>query len=229
MPMRHWLRSNAWPDDGMTRTTKPRAGNRTMAGPVPGSGIHRILLGAGLLGAVLFPVTYVADGALRPGYNALAQPISDLAIGPGAAIPIANFMAYGALILLSGLGWRSSLDPGRAAWAYPALKLVTGAALIATGFYHQGSIHNAVSYASLIATVAGMLVLALRFRRAPQWRGWAAYAVLSAVTMMALLSVYGSLVAHGSGGIFEKLATMTGSLFTVLVTVRVLARGAVLA
>ncbi|MFZ0217141.1 MAG: DUF998 domain-containing protein, partial [Candidatus Dormiibacterota bacterium] len=126
------------------------------------------------------------------------------------------------LTLLSAIGWRAALAPGRAAIGYPVLKAVTGAALIATGIFHQGLSHDLVSYTSLIASIVGLFVLAVRLHGERFWRGWAAYAIGSALLMMAFLAVFGALIPHGGGGVFEKLATITGSLFVILLTVRVL-------
>jgi len=191
---------------------------------LPNSRLHRLLLAAGLAGAVLFPVVFLLDGAVRPGYDSLTEPISDLATGPGAGVQIANFITYGALAALSSIGWRTSLVPGAASAAYPVLRLITGLALIATGIFHRGVSHDIVAYTSLIATVTGLFVLARRLHREPGWRGWAPYAVATAILMMSLLAVFGSLVRYHEGGVFEKLATIAGVLFTVLLTARVLTR-----
>jgi hypothetical membrane protein len=193
-----------------------------MSGVVPGSIAHRLLLGAGLVGAVLFPVVFLVDGALRPGYNSLTQPISDLALGPAPGVQIANFIVYGVLTGASAIGWRASLAPGAASIAYPALKLVTGLALIATGILHQGTGHNIVAYTSLFSTVAALFVIAWRLRREPHWRGWALYAVTSAIVMMGSLAIFGVEIPHHQGGAFEKLATITAALFSALLAARVL-------
>ena len=189
----------------------------------------RAFLGAGLVGAVLFPATFLIYGAFRPGYNPWSQPISDLALGTGGQIQIANFITYGILTALSAFGWRARLVPGQAAGAYPMLKFITGLALIATGIFHQGMMHNVVSCTSLTATVSGMFVIARRLHQEPGWRGWATYAGISAVLMMGFLAVFGRLTSHGSGGFLEKLATLTGVLFTILLTCRVLSRGGLVA
>ncbi len=186
---------------------------------------HRILLGGGLIGAVVFPLTYLVDGALRPGYNGLTEPISALALGPPAWVQISNFIVYGVLTMLSAVGWRAALVPGRGSAAFPTLKLITGVALVLTGIFHAGPRHDIVSYVSLIATVVGLFVIAFRLHHEPSWRGWAIYAVVTAVLMMGFLAGFGALVAHGSGGVFEKLATITAACFTILLTARVLARG----
>jgi hypothetical membrane protein len=184
---------------------------------------HRLLLGAGLIGAVLFPVVFLVDGAVRPAYNSLTQPISDLAIGPAPGVQIANFILYGVLTAASAIGWRASLAPGAASIAYPVLRAVTGLALIATGILHQGTSHNIVAYTSLFSTVAALFVIAWRLRREPHWRGWALYAVISAIVMMGFLAIFGIEIPHHQGGAFEKLATITAAVFSALLAARVLA------
>jgi hypothetical membrane protein len=190
---------------------------------VPNSVAHRLLLGAGLVGAVLFPVVFLVDGALRPGYNGFTQPISDLALGPTPAVQIANFIVYGVLTAVSAIGWRASLAPGAASIAYPVLKVVTGLALIATGILHEGTSHNIVAYTSLFSTIADLFIIAWRLRREPRWRGWALYAVISAIVMMGCLAIFGIEVPHHQGGAFEKLATITAALFSALLAAQVLA------
>jgi hypothetical protein len=42
-----------------------------------------LLLAAGAVGGLVFTGVYLAEGATRAGYQALAQPISALSLGPG--------------------------------------------------------------------------------------------------------------------------------------------------
>lgn len=185
----------------------------------------RVALVVGLVGAVLFPAVYLLDGALRPGYNTLVDPISALAIGAGASVQITNFILYGVLIIVSAYGWRRALVRGPAAVLYPSTRILSGLALIATGIVHQGPIHNTVSYLSLIATVVGLFILAARLHRSPGWRGWAPAAIVTAVLEMGLLATFGRLTTpSGGGGIFEKLATIIVAAFIVALTARVLKR-----
>ncbi len=46
----------------------------------------------GLVGAVLFTIVYLIEGAMRPGYDAWRYPISALSLGPGGWIQQANFI-----------------------------------------------------------------------------------------------------------------------------------------
>jgi Protein of unknown function (DUF998) len=211
---------------------------------VPNSGMHWSLLIAGTAGAVAFNATYLIDGALRHGYDSLSQPVSALSLGPGGAVQVINFIAFGILGCLTAFAWRPTLAGGLGAVWYPRLAVLAGLAMICTGVFAldpgkgyppgipapaypsaHAQVHNVASYISLTVTVAGLLILARRFAREPQWRGWAPAALAAAVLMMVFLAVFGVLIAHdGPGGIFEKLASLTPTLFGVALTGRLIAR-----
>lgn len=185
----------------------------------------RPALWIGVIGAVLFPAVYLVDGVLRPGYRTLVDPISALAIGPGGGVQVGDFVLYGVLLIISAYGWRKVLVHGPAAVLYPVARIVSGLALIATGIVHAGPVHNAVSSLSLIATVAGLFILAARLHRSSGWRAWASAAIVTAVLEMGLLAAFGRLTTPaGGGGVFEKLATVVVAAFIVAITARVLRR-----
>lgn len=225
------------------------AGMRSRLRVAPNSRTHRLLLATGLAGSVLFIGTFLIDGALRPGYNALRQPMSALSLGPGGWVQVANFIVFGLLTCVSAPGWRASLAPGLGAVWYPRLKLAAGLMLIAAGVFSQdpalgyppgvpvpnaasahSQIHNGAAVGALSVTVAGMFVLARRLGREPRWRGWGSYAGLSGVGMIAFLAAFGATLDQGAvGGLFEKLATITAAAFSIAVISRLLIHDARLA
>jgi uncharacterized membrane protein YhaH (DUF805 family) len=184
------------------------------------------------------------DGALRPGYDALRQPMSALALGPGGFVQTLNFVAFGLVGCLTAPAWRASLAPGTAATWYPRLKMLAGLAMItAAGFpqdpagYPLGvaapahpsahaQVHQLVSVVSLTLTVAELAVLARRLHHEPGWRGWGLACLLAAAGVMGLLGVFGALMATGGdGGLFEKLASATPTLLGLAVVTRLLCSG----
>jgi hypothetical protein len=236
----HWRRAR----EHETRVT-PRPGrshNRWLELVTPSSPAHRLLLAAGLLGSMSFSATYLLDGVLRPDYDSLRQPISALSLGPDGWVQITNFIVFGALSCCSAIGWRATLSPGIGARWYPRLKALAGLALILAGIFTQdpslgfprgvagpahptlhAQIHNAATFVSLTATVAGLLVLARRFAHEPRWRGWATYAALTAALMVGFLAAFGSVTSQGGpGGMFEKLATIAPLLFNIALVSRLL-------
>jgi hypothetical membrane protein len=72
--------------------------------------VTRLLLGCGVVGAVLFVVTFLIDGATRPGYRPLYHPVSALALGARGWVQTSNFVATGVLMIAAAAGTRRALD-----------------------------------------------------------------------------------------------------------------------
>lgn len=194
------------------------------------------------MGAVGFNLTLLIDGALRPGYDALQQPMSALSLGPGGWVQVANFIAYGLLGCATALAMRPTLAPGIGAAWYPRLRVAVGLAMVGAGVFTQdpdrgfpvgalvpthptvhAQLHLLMSYISLTTIVAELLILGRRFAHEPRWRGWATAAWASGALMMAFLAAFGVAMAGGGpGGLFEKLASLTPTLFGIAFTMRLL-------
>ena len=211
----------------------------------PNSRAHWLLLALGVAGSVLFNVTYLVEGAVRPGYDWLRQPVSALSLGPSGWVQSVNFVAFGLISCIAAFASRPTLAPGIGAAWYPRLRVIAGLTLVGAGLFPQDAglgypvgvpplaqpsahavIHTLLSYISLTATVAELLLLARRFAREPHWRGWAPAALAAGVLMMGSLALFGTLTSvGGSGGVFEKLASAIPSLFGIALTVRLFLRG----
>lgn len=210
----------------------------------PGSRLHRLLLACGVLGSLLFPATFLIAGAIRAGYDPLRQPISALSLGPGGWVQSANFIAFGLLMACFAVGLRGSLAPGPGARWAPLLQGAVAAGLIIDGIFAQdpgngyppsisavstpsmhGLLHNVGLGLAVTALPARCFVLARRFVAEPRWRGWAAYSVITGVLFLVLLAVLGMANSTPSApaGLFEKLATIQASIYTIALCTRLLA------
>jgi len=89
------------------------------------------LLGAGVVGTVLFVVTFLVDGLTRPGYDPLRHPVSALALGPRGWVQVENFVLCGALIAASAVGLGQATG---SLWLAIAVA-VFGLALVASGVF----------------------------------------------------------------------------------------------
>jgi hypothetical protein len=232
------------PELGTVRVASPSARGGPLGWVTPNSRLHWSLLALGVAGSVLFNLTYLVDGWLRSGYDWIRQPMSALSLGPGGGVQEANFLIFGAIGVVTAFAWRATLGSGLGATWYPRLRVTAGLAMICAGVFSQDPgngypvgiaapahpsthaiVHNLVSYVSLTLTIAELLILARRFAREPQWRGWATLAIAAGVLMMGFLATFGSLAgAHGSGGIFEKLASATPTIFGIAIAIRLFAR-----
>lgn len=209
----------------------------------PGSVVHRLLLGCGVVGPVLFTVTYLIEGAIRPGYDPWREAVSALSLGPGGWVQSANFIVFGLLIACSAVGWRAALVPGVAATWGPLLQGVVALGLIVAGLFAQDPtrgyppgtptltkptghavVHLLATTLTLTARAAWCFVISRRFAREPGWRGWSTYSVATGILTIAFLAAFGVANAHdGPAGLFERLATIVTSLLTVLSAARLLA------
>ncbi len=211
-----------------------------------GSRTHRALLTSALIGGLLFNATIWVAGAVRPGYDALRQPMSALSLGPGGWVQMTNFIVFGVLGICFALALRATLAPGRGATWAPVLQAVAALSMITAGVFAEdpsagypvgvaplttatmhGMVHQVASFVSLTATVAFLLVLASRLAAEPGWRGWAAWLRGTAILMMALLAAFGFAAAthHGPAGLFEKAASIVVTIAGTALITRVLARG----
>ena len=230
----------------MTAPT-PAMAPRAATGRLPRTGLAGgalpvrawLLLGAGTVGGLVFTGAYLAEGATRAGYRALAQPISALSLGPGGWVQQLNFIVFGLLVCASAAGWRAALAPGRGAVAFPALRVIAGVGLLMDGLFAQdpsggyppgvpvgastvhGQLHTLFAMITITALAAGCFVLAARFAAEPAWRSWAVPAAAAGVATIVFIAAFGAAGGHGGvAGLWERAAGGATSALTVAVLVR---------
>jgi len=198
-----------------------------------------LLLAAGTAGGLVFTGVYLAEGATRAGYRALAQPISALSLGPGGWVQQLNFITFGVLVCLSAAGWRAALPPGRGAVAFPVLRVAAGVGLVMDGLFAQdpsggyppgsragaptvhGQVHTLFAMITITALAAGCFVLAARFAAEPAWRRWALFAAAAGVATVVFIAAFGAAGGHGGlAGLWERAAGAATSVLTVAVLAR---------
>ncbi len=199
------------------------------------------LLLCAVLGSLIFTLSWMIDGLMRPGYDAWRQPISALSLGPGGWVQSATFITFGVLVAVSALGWRLVLTPGRGQFAIPMLKLVTAMSLIADGIFAQdpgkgypvgsvaptvASLHETIHSAGAVVAITSLaitcFVFSWRFGAAPAWRAWAVFAAASGILTVIFIAAFGAAGAGYPAGLYERLSTSIQSLFTLLLVGRIL-------
>jgi hypothetical membrane protein len=149
----------------------------------------RVATLGGVLGPLLFLTLAVAGGALYEGYSHTSQKISELG-GDGSDVALlqnTNFILLGVLTL--GFAWALARTLGRP-YLGPALVGVFGvSSAIANGLlpcdigcYGLTPVslaHNITGLVGFLAAIAGMVVLARRWRRDQEWLGHATFTMLA--------------------------------------------------
>src|SRR5690349_3818837 len=93
--------------------------------------VTRRLLLCGVIGPVIFVVSFLVQGALRPGYDPLRHPVSSLSFGPTGWVQMATFWLTGLLVLAYAVGLRRA----GCGWWTPALIGLVGLGLMGAGFF----------------------------------------------------------------------------------------------
>jgi uncharacterized protein DUF998 len=136
---------------------------------------------AGVVGSLLFVSVFTIEGARRAGYDAASMYISALSIGPRGWIQIANFMVFGALLLLFARGVAAEF--GSTARIGVTLLSLIGSSFVASGpfvmdpvgvAFTQMSLHSQLHYlfGAIVFSLAPVscFVFFRRFGQTPAWR-----------------------------------------------------------
>jgi Protein of unknown function (DUF998) len=218
--------------------TRSRPGRRTP---------QRLLLGGAAAGLVTFVVTFLAEGALRPGYRPWRHAISQLSLGPFGWVNTIAILVAAASLLAFAAGLRAVLPTGVGSTWGPRLIGVTGACFLlaaifpidpglgyppATPAQHSlpGLVHGLAITLAVGCLSAACLVMARRFAVDPAWRGWARYSTLTGLLVatgyVATAVVTGldqaGVLPNAPGGLLQRGMIITGLAWIVLVAVRLL-------
>ncbi len=218
--------------------TRSRLGSRTR---------QRLLLGGAAAGLTAFVVTFLVEGALRPGYRPWRHAISQLSLGPFGWVNIIGVLVAGASLLAFAAGLRAALPTGVGSRWGPRLLAVTGTGLLLTGGLlddpglgyppgtpaHQslhGLLHGLLITVAIGCLSATCLVLARRFAGDPAWGGWARYSTVTGVVVAAGYVATAVLTGldqagvlpNAPGGLLQRAMIITGFGWVVLLAARLL-------
>lgn len=205
----------------------------------------KLLLACGVIGPFLFTIVYLIEGAMRPGYNPWLQAVSALSLSEQGWMQIVNFIVSGLLILGFALGVRRTLRVGKGATWGPILLAVVGGGLIVAGIFvtdpaqgyppgtpsgpafltsFHGAIHFFIGASAFFGVLpASCFVLSRRWVSDVQWKGWAAYSVVTGVLMVASFVAFGIAGAlNGPAGLFERITLSIGLAWIALLAIRLL-------
>lgn len=88
---------------------------------------------AGIIAPIIFVGVFLLEGWLRPGYDAMAQYVSELSLGPRGWVQIANFLITGFLLLLFAFSVHSEFKEGKASRFGWILLTISALALLVSG------------------------------------------------------------------------------------------------
>ncbi|TDE99163.1 DUF998 domain-containing protein [Occultella glacieicola] len=158
------------------------------------------MLLAGSAGTALFILVLLVDGATRPGYSPVRQPVSALALGPRGWLQTSNFLVSGLLVAVSALGVHQTTRSGWLA----ALLAVFGLAVVASGVFPMDAMRGYPPGTPDTTPAATSLR-----HRLHDWAGMVVFSALPVAAVVAALVlddpvwvVYSGVTAATSGGLF---------------------------
>ncbi len=190
----------------------------------------RALLLCGVVGPPLFIVTFLVEGATRPGYSWWRNYVSSLATGDGGWVQIANFLVWGTLAIAFSIGVvRTGLvAPGVLIFLYGAGLLVAGVFVTDPSLGYppgapaehttHGMIHGLAGLAVFSLNAVTAFVVARHFFRDRGSRAWAIYSLVTGLLIVVLfvastaLSVQDELgnVPNGPTGFLQRNSIVIG-------------------
>jgi hypothetical protein len=145
--------------------------------------IKKIAPWAGIIGAVLFPLTFTLNGWLRQGYNPLHMYVRELSIGPQGWIQIVNFLILGICLALFAVGVSKVFTDGKASRSGPIILMIIAVCYFLSGpfvtdsssmFDNQQSLHGTLHgiFGALVFSLSAIccFVFWRRFRIDTNWK-----------------------------------------------------------
>lgn len=181
----------------MNQSLTPAPATKNIMAAASPRPLARTLLKVGAAGPIAFMAVATLAGLLTPGYNMLAQPISELALGPNGWLQTANFLIFGVAIIAFALGLFRSLP--RPSWVGTGLLIICGAGMFATGLFptdpkgapetDTGNMHNLLFLLIFLTLMISYIFSALSFRKLANWRGYTWATALMPILVFGLLFV----------------------------------------
>ena len=206
----------------------------------------RLCLWAGIVGPVTFFVVFTIDGALTPGYSALRDTVSYLALGPYGWIQTLNFIFLGLCVIAFGFGlfnWWRRVAPSRLIVVGSVLIALSGVGYILAAIFtaHRppqppGPLHTLAFEVVFFAQGFGCILIGLRLVPEPGWRwiGWLSF-VIAFFTVAAALGNLSSLVSQAPttpisspsgafplGGFFNRVLVAIAFIWYLVLATRML-------
>jgi hypothetical membrane protein len=194
--------------------------------------IKRVLLGCGVIGPIFFTSAYLLEGATRPGYDPMRDPVSSLALGEMGWTQTVTFLVTGALVVAFAFGLRGY---GR---ALPILMAIVGLGFFGAGVFATdpvtlyppgssipaqpsttGRLHDVFSLGVFFGLPLAMLVATRRFDRIRR-PVWVVCCILAAASFFVLFVLAGTgftgdMTFAPIGGLMQRLSLSVGLAWVV--------------
>jgi hypothetical membrane protein len=208
---------------------------------------QRLLLGGAAAGLTAFVVTFLVEGATRPGYSPWRHAVSQLSLGPFGWVNTIGILLTASALLAFAAGLGSAQPTGIGATWGPRLIATVGSCFVLAAIFPDdpglgyppttpaqqsiaGLIHGLAMTVAFACLSAACFVLARRFAGDPTWRGWARYSTVTGVVVatgyLATSVLTGldqaGVLSNAPGGLIQRTMIVAGFGWIVLLAARLL-------
>lgn len=114
--------------------------------------------------------------------------------------------------------------PLRASGEGVSTEVIVALGLIGDGIFLTDPYHTICDIVTFTAGMLVSFVFAGRVARDPRWHGWTVYSIATGILLVVFLILFGvAMTHHGPDGLFERLATLVRSIWTIFLAARLLA------
>ncbi|QLY28218.1 DUF998 domain-containing protein [Nocardia huaxiensis] len=201
----------------------------------------RILLACGIIAPLLNITVVLVLGAIRPDYDPWVVPDSNLELGPGGWMQIANYIVTGTLLLAFTMGIRPLLRSGRESTWGPILLGSYGLTFLAIGpilpdpslgypagaseeLTVHGAVHSLLGLVQFASLTAACFLLAGLGNRS--WSRYSRATGLLVATSYVAFALTAKLWDGGPAGLIERIGIFAGGLWVALLALRLM-RGSI--
>ena len=197
----------------------------------------------GMVGPVLFTLSFTINGLLRADYNPAQRYVSELSIGPQGWVQIVSFLVLGVSIMLFSFGVKAAFPTGKSSRAAPVLFMIIGISYFLSGplvtdpqamFDNQqtlhGIIHGILGALVFSLSAACCFVLWRRFRVEEEWKSLSAFSFAAgvAMTVLIVLMKIGQLQSglfHDWAGLVQRCCLVIFYVWVFLVSYKIKKQG----
>ena len=186
---------------------------------------------AGIVGPVLYTITWLVLGFLEPAYSHTQDPISNLsAIGASFALVMTIVIfIFAILIVMFAYGLQRGLPPGF--WGGPLALVITGVgyvgiALAPLNLADPGEPNILHTISATVTVFAMMLAPVLTFprlRKDPGWRNLSGYSIASTVVAFAFMVIASLPTFADWAGLMQRLVLAVFIVWMVVIASRLYA------
>lgn len=180
-----------------------------LLGTVQPRALRRLLALGGIVAPILFTLVVGVLSLLRPGYSQVSDFVSDLGVGPNAAVQNASFVVFGLLVIGLAAALLGSLpSPRRKAFVAGTLLLIVfGLGVLLAGVFPEdyagGGPHTGVSSTAFLASILAAVLVGWGLRKTDAaWHRYATYSLISGVVSFLVLIVFKIAI----GGVYQGAA-----------------------